>query len=201
MSFVDSTKLCGDASFIFKSSQQVNINKNTKVRLEPGSIFRYEPTNNANSLLHFADSSSQLILNGARLDVSSSGIVFSKGMLRVKRSATLSSDEAGEGIALGDGTPDNDMKCVIEVGSTLNVVQGIVHYKNSKASSWFMTNSFSTLCMNSETILKLYESLPVSNGMVKFLDNTTLARVRGKTIEGSVEVLGKLDIIEIEPAV
>ena len=153
--------------------------------------FSYDPIVVASkNLFLFADETSRLLLNGAKLHATSVGLELSKGKLLVKNYATLSSevkkiddDIIDEGITLGNGV--DDMACKIYSGATLNLTGGSLIYNNLLDSSWSMLDSLSALHLISDSRLVLQESMNLGSGIIKIGSQAYTVKSAGKSLVGS----------------
>ena len=80
----------------------------------------------------------------------------------------------------------------IWAGSIFKLTQGTLNYKNVTSNSLVMGNDISIFFVQQNTKLNLYQSMSYTQGIVRFGDNTTLARVVGKKIFGSIDAAGVL---------
>ena len=151
---------------------------------------------NTFKLFSFIDDSSQLVLNGATLLSTTSGIELIKGTLRVKRTSYIGSDSDIDfndkhGVAFGDGT--NDMNVVIAPEAQLYLTQGVLEYRNLSSYSLIMLNSLSAIRIAGGAILQLFEDLDDQPGFVIFDDQARLYLLNGvKQIIGSINPQGNL---------
>jgi hypothetical protein len=179
--------------FTYQSSQEHALSPRTNVKLDSNFTYSYDPINASKDLLAFADDTSCLILNGATLHATVTGMNLKKGTLKIKGKSTISSESIDEGITFGDGIlASNDMACAFYAGAQLKLLTGSLVYKNLNTISWYMPYTNSELYIDSGSRLALYESLNFEAGTLLFGDNTTLSYVEGKDIIGSMGQLGSL---------
>ena len=149
---------------------------------------------------------SKLILNGATLHATVTGIQLTNGQLHVLRDSsfcvetiiTYSGEDSSfinEGITIGDGIEQNDLECDIYSGATLNITGGTLNYRNVNSSSWNMHNVSSKLYMHQNTLLNLYESIDFDNGILVLGDRSRVGIVENKSIVGSVSPIGRYSTV------
>lgn len=201
LQFKNKNRMQGDTTFVYQSVQTSTLLAESELKLDTGFTFKYDPIFiDSRDLLEFSDQTSVLILNSASLHATVTGMDLIQGKLLIKGESNLFAETKkldddstfDQGISLGDETGSGDMHCEITTGAILNVKQGSLRYKNVDADSWVMSNDQSLFHMKSGTALRLHQSLTYDQGIVRFCNNTVLARAVGKKILGSVEVTGSL---------
>ncbi len=205
LQFKNKVSMKGPHSFVYQTSQTSTVLADTKLKLDKGFTFSYDPISIVSQdLLEFIDDSSKLILNSATLHSTATGWNLKRGALQVKGKSILFSEvEVGDdarkidlGITFGDGiSNENDFICEVRVSAELKMTQGSLNYKNVSLSSCISGNSISGINMDALTTLRIYQDLPISPGSVVFGNNATLARVQGKTIIGAIKPKGQLGYI------
>jgi len=184
-----------DAVFTYQSDQQSSIAANTRLTLDETITFSYDPIH---STLHdpilFADVTSQLVLNGATLHTTGTGMHIKKGKINIKQNSYFTSENNAidEGIVLGGNNEADDCTCRIGIGATLRITQGSFSYKNIDPLSLVFGSGKSTIYLDPGTILGLHQTLNLGEGMMYFGDNVTIAYVEGVDIIGSSGQLGSL---------
>ena len=185
----NAVRMYGKTTFSYQSTKNITIKTQSSLRLYTDFIFCYEPIDLSKNLLVFEDSTAQLVLSSATLQTTN-GIDLVGGKLRIKgNSYFYPTDNV---ITLGDGTTTGDCICGIIGGSKLTIKKGALAYKNVDQDSWIMTNNVSLLYMSSGTTLQLYQPLDLGIGILRFCNNTTLARASGVQLTGSIDVAGNL---------
>lgn len=192
----------GPWTFAYQTSQSSFINQNGILLLDDGFTFSYDPSSSLQNLLSFVDETSLLILNGATLHASVTGLQLTNGSLKVMSNSFFSSETQlvgtvtlDNGITLGDGNVLHDFMGAIAPQAQLKIVQGSLNYRNRDAASWIMGDSVSNIFFNPSSTLRLYETLHLGSGLAKFEDNTTLARVPAAILDGSITALGVLNFV------
>jgi hypothetical protein len=199
-------RINGDHKFIYQSAQTSIIGSHTKMIFDRGTTFSFDPIWNSSitdwnlvrDFFEFEDGTAVLELKGATLHVTpTTGMKLKKGKLRIKDESYISSELDGkfhmeEGLILGNNNAEDDAKVEIMSGASLVVSGGALSCKNMLASSFEMLSIYSSLSIASGAKLKLHQSLDVSPGTISFGDQSRLARVRGKVLEGSVHLGGTL---------
>jgi hypothetical protein len=194
----NSNKIQGGYNFFYQSAMTSTIAQDSKLHLEPGVIFTFDPplSDGCNKLIQFIDESSQLVLNGASLISTTSGIELTKGTLQVKRSSIIASDSDASfytkhGVAFGNGM--YDMNVVIAPEAQLYLTQGVLEYRNYSSYSLIMLNTLSAIRIGAMASLQLFEDLDVGGGFVIFDNLAKLYCGDGvKQIIGSINPQGTL---------
>lgn len=104
-----------------------------ELMLDLGVTFSYVPTNAAQNLFNFIDSTGQLYLRGGIFYTGSGGIQFLKGSILIDKQSYFINAGSGQstGIILGDNVnASNDVTLNILPASTLNVTQGFLVNQN-----------------------------------------------------------------------
>lgn len=179
-------------AFVYQSNQQSLINADAALILDQGVTFSYDQINSTSqSLLAFTDASSFLMLNGATLLTTTTGITLTKGSLLVQGDSFISTPTVSTPITFGDGASAvNDMHVTIAACGRLTLASGAVNYRNLSSGSWIMENSVSIFELGYGTIMRLYETMNVGIGVAVFDDATILQRVVTAFLLGSIQTLG-----------
>jgi len=213
---VDKLCLKGNSTFAYQSAQTSTVWANGKIVVDRGMTFSFDPIYNSNySLTHdiagtainrwdwardflcFEDGTAALELKGSTLHVTSTGLKIKKGTFRVREKSYITSELDGdfhieEGFILGNNSSSDDARCEIDGGAILEVTSGAFSYKNMQSTSWLMFNDQSKLSIANGGKLKLHQTLDVGDGIASFADGGRLARASGKSLEGSVHILGSV---------
>jgi uncharacterized delta-60 repeat protein len=122
--------IIGDGySFIYQSPIVSTIDKNGIMILNSGLTFEYDPSIAARDLLQLIDSTSQLILNGATLHSTRTGLQLTRGSLMVDQKSFIFSEALvkAEGIMFGDGiNVENNLNVHIAPAAVLEVTSGFL---------------------------------------------------------------------------
>lgn len=188
--------MTGEHTFIYETQQTSTINSHAQLMLDSNFTFSYAPSAPSKDLLAFIDSTSQLMLNGATLHTTATGMNLKKGTLSAHGTAHLSSDAA---ITLGNSLLADDCTLNIDLGSQLQIDAGNLNYKNMAVDSFNLMNDNSALYFAPNTTFNLYESVTYSKGLIRFCANTTLAEVAGMEINGSIDLIGELTTTSLIP--
>jgi len=196
----------GAATFTYQTLKTSLINANATLLLDSGFTFNYDPIRLASkTLLAFADETSLLILNGATLHTTTTGLNLTKGSMLVDGDSVLSSELkitgtsiVDNGITLGDGIQaSSDFACNITTGARLRISQGSLNYKNILSSSWLMENGLSTLNLGAHTTLRLYNTINLGFGIAVCDDNVTIARAPLAQLLGNISAGNNLVFAQI----
>lgn len=196
----------GNKIFAYQSAQTSTISDNTEWILDSGFTFSYDPIFVASdSLINFIDKTSHLILNGATLYTTATGITLTKGSLIVTDNSTLASeiktlasgDDYNHGIVFGADSSASDFIVNIAGSYELRLAQGLIAYRNINAASFVAANFNSTLFIDGTNELDLWHTLNLGLGVAKFGDGATLGRASGADLIGTVIPLGSLNQINL----
>jgi len=119
-------------TFSYQSTTTSFIRENGTLILDNNLTFSYNPSISNNQLINLTNNTSKIVLNGATLHASY-GLELTKGILEIKRNATLSSEGTteSESIIFGDGSDSsNNLIIKMRPGNKLNVASGKVINKN-----------------------------------------------------------------------
>ncbi|MDR3550264.1 MAG: hypothetical protein P4L31_02540, partial [Candidatus Babeliales bacterium] len=191
----------GAHTFAYQTLKTSVINANAALVLDAGFTFSYDPVRLASkTLLSFVDATSELVLNGATLHATTTGLNLTKGSMVVLGDSGLSSEiktigatKIDNGITFGDGvSASSDFGCDITSGSQLLFSNGSLNYKNLLSTSWLMENALSALHMGTATTLRIYNTLNLGLGVALCEDNVTIARVTSAYVLGNVSAINNL---------
>jgi len=200
----DNIIMSGDTTFVYSSSVTSTLFSKSELELDVGFTFSYDPGINSQKLFDLEDNTSKLVLNGATIHSTVTGMQLTKGNLRIARDSFLASETQdvldidgktrtiNQGISFGDGILNNDLTCDIYSGVTLTLSQGALSNRNVSSSSCSLHNITSTLYISGGARLNLYESMNLGVGVLVFGDKAILARAAGKDVVGSIRPLGRL---------
>lgn len=121
-----------NTTFSYQSSTTSFVRQDGKLILGNNLTFDYNPSISNNQLINLTNNTSHIILNGATLHASY-GLELTKGILEIKRNATLSSDNTteSESIIFGNGSDSsNNLTIKMRPGNKLDVTSGKVINKN-----------------------------------------------------------------------
>jgi uncharacterized delta-60 repeat protein len=116
-------------NFLYQSIAQSSIGSNGVMTLERGVTFVYDPLTANRNLINLADSTSTLLLNGATLQSSSTGLQLLRGNLVADKRSFLSSSAVNqsEAIMFGDGiSAANNLSSIIDPAATLELTSGFL---------------------------------------------------------------------------
>jgi len=120
-------------TFAYQSNIASTIQPDASLILDHGVTFSYAPSIANRNLLTFVDSTAQLLMNGATLFSTTTGIQLTKGHVVVDSKSFFSSDAilAGQAISLGDGiSAANNITLQFLPAATLELLKGRVVYNN-----------------------------------------------------------------------
>jgi len=178
----DDVLMTGDHVFAYQSSQTSTINARAQLMLDSNFTFSYAPSSASRDLIAFVDGTSQLVLNGATLHTTTTGMNLTKGQLVAHGISHLSSDAD---ITVGDLILADDFSLFIDAGAQLVIDSGTLNYKNMAVGSLTLLNDLSELYFAPNTTLHLYESMTYSRGRTIFSATTTQVLEPGAVVDGS----------------
>ncbi len=201
--FTHKVLMCGnDSLFVYSTSETSTICSESKLVLDTGFTFSYDPGVASKNLLAFEDESSKLTLKSSTLHSTATGMQLKKGGLEAKGESYLSSDKAivqanvprilDEGIMFGSGTAADDFSCVIVGGASLTLSGGTLVYNNTVSNLLVIENTMSNLHIDALARLVLDQSMQVATGGIEFGNHATFTIKNGKTFTGSIFPLGYL---------
>jgi len=120
--------------FGYQSEVASTIDDCGRMILDKGLTFSYDPVTASRNLLQLTADTSELILHGATLYSTSTGLQLLKGKLIVDRQSFISNEGTveSEAIVFGDGINGSNNLCVeIFPAATLDVVDGCVVYNDA----------------------------------------------------------------------
>lgn len=123
----DLTLRGSNTNFTYKSSKQSKICSWGMLVLDTGVTFSYDPVSNNRGLLAFADASSALLMRGASLASTRTGLQLTKGHLILENKNYFRNDgamSASQGISIGNGTASDDIKVSFFPGASINLLSG-----------------------------------------------------------------------------
>ena len=200
--FKNKVSMHGNGVFVYSTSQTSTIHSSSKLIMEEGMTFSYDPPVAVKDLLEFEDSSSQFILKTASLHSTATGMQLKKGTLDIQGQSELSSDVVivqtpiphilNEGIMFGSGVAADNFTCVLVGGVNLLLTQGTLVYNNTDPDLIILESGASVLNIGEEAQLTLDESLRFATGGIEFGNHATLMIKNGKTLTSSMFPLGYL---------
>ncbi len=200
--FKNKVRMHGNGVFVYSTSQTSTIYSSSKLIMEEGMTFSYDPPVAVKDLLEFEDSSSQFILKAASLHSTATGMQMKKGTLDIKGQSDLSSDSIivqtpiphilNEGIMFGSGVAADNFTCVLVGGVNLSLTQGTLVYKNTDPDLIILASGASLVKIGEQAQLTLDESLRLVTGGIEFGNHATLMIKNGRTLTSSIFPLGYL---------
>lgn len=184
-----------DSSFVYQSDQTSTVQLNSQLILDEGITFSYDPRSSSAELLAFIDKSAELHLAGGSLYITTTDMHITNGTIKVLQNSTVKTDNQA-GIILGNDTDAHDAHLYISTGTSFKI-QGIMQYRNVNTSSLTLVNDRSRLIFLDNATLYLYETMSLGLGIIEFYENTTLAYLSGKEIDGSTFGFGTLNFVPI----
>jgi len=127
-------RIVGDGlAFVYQSNVVSTIQPDGRLILDHGVTFSYAPAIANRNLLSFVDSTAQLLLKGATLFSTVTGLQLTKGQVVVDSNSFLSCDGTvdGQAISFGDGISSaNNVTIQWLPAATLEILKGRVVYNN-----------------------------------------------------------------------
>lgn len=211
----ESLEIYGPYKFAYQSGQASNIRGKSHLILDDNITFSYDPSIINKNLITFENETSSLILNNASLHATMTGMQLTKGNLLINNNANISSEkqttinvignlEPGdeppiviittidEGITFGNNNIEEDLHCEILNGAFLNVTSGSLIYKNINNDSLKIHNNLSRIVIHPYAAIKLYQSLNLGDGNIKFHSHANYQKAANKKIDGTINTSGKI---------
>ena len=125
----------GAGIFSYESTQASTILSGGLFEFAPLTTFSYSPTNTFDNRLIFTDSTSKLLLDGATLKVTATGLQISSGTLVLKNRNSLEADQPQgqplwSGFKIGNELEYQNMFVDINPGGSLEIKSGLMDYMN-----------------------------------------------------------------------
>ncbi len=205
----DQVTFLGNCKFIYQSPMPSLITSKSILTLDQGITFSYDPGCMRKDLIIFEDEYSTLVLNGATLHATLTGMQLTKGSLIVNSNSYLSSEQItfldkgitytrlDEGITIGNNNPQDDLSCQNLNGSTLELKTGSLKYRNALPTSWIMENNLSSIAINADSNLYLYQDLNIAPGFLNYKGRGGFFYAPGKKTNGSLLVSGYINYLEL----
>ncbi|MFH1643667.1 MAG: hypothetical protein ABIA74_00630 [bacterium] len=208
----DYLALSGPYQFNYQSNQVSTVKAETTLILDENITFSYDPGIASKNLIALEDSTSTLQINNATLHTTMTGLQLKTGKLLINNNAILSSEKQffiegeenilennltftliilDEGITLGNNNSLEDLTCEISKGAKLNIYGSLI-YKNINESSWIMNQDQSSIEIQPDSSIKLYNSINLDKGQINFYLNSNLEKYEDKKITGPINAKGKI---------
>jgi len=205
----DQVTFLGNCKFIYQSQMPSLITSKSILTLDQGITFSYDPGCMRKDLIVFEDAYSTLVLNGATLHATLTGMQLTKGTLVVNSNSYLSAEKItlldegitytlfDEGITIGNDNLQDDLYCQSLNGSSLEVKTGSLKYRNVSPMSWVMENNLSSVAINADSNLYLYQDLNIAPGFLNYKGRGGFFYAPGKKTNGSLLVSGYINYQEL----
>jgi len=196
-------KMSGGKKFSYKSDQTSTILNDTKLILDSNFTFSYDPGSTSKTLLAFIDETSELVLNGATLHATVTGMQMKKGKLVLKGAPSFSSEkvviksspipslideniEIDEGITLGTGQAGEDCVCELTANAHLELLHGSLIYKNVSQSSWIAHNAETRVYISNSSKLIVEENFDLGQTILLVGKTASVEKDDETQLTGSV---------------
>lgn len=129
-----------DLIFAYQTTLTSQVLSNARFILDELVTFSYAPITANQDLVSLVDATAQLILRGATLHSTTTGLRLTKGQLVVENQSFISSEATmiSQAMSFGDGINSfNDLTIHFEPAATLELVRGFALYNNSAAEGEF----------------------------------------------------------------
>ncbi|MBT4594401.1 hypothetical protein HOD08_00805 [bacterium] len=133
MSVTNDFKIHGPHTFSYETKMGTTIQSHSSMVFENNSTFSYSPGGGYNSLIAMTDDTSSLALNGCTFKTTETGVALTKGTFKIdgKSYMTAAGSTRSEAIIFGNGTEADDLEIDMMPGSTLEIISGMILYKNA----------------------------------------------------------------------
>ena len=200
--------MSGAYNFAYQTAQTSTVLANSELVLSQNLTFSYDPQVVASqNLLAFSGDTSVLVLSGANLHSTVTGMQLSNGILLVTTNSQLSSESqtlpSGQiinpGITIGDGiSPLDDFITFIFSGATLELSSGHLSYQNLSPFSYIAQTNTSLIQIDDNTRFSLYQNINLGPGILVFGNGpgtVTYERTSAANINGSIYVHGTVNYV------
>ena len=135
---VGTTKMQGDYVFAYETDLVSTIFDNSRLIWDSGFTFSYAPQGTTNrQLLQMADATAEIMMNGAILHSTTTGLMLTKGTLLIDHknyiydefSLNRPATALSEAVAFGDGV--HDLNIEVLPGGNVELMSGIITYNNA----------------------------------------------------------------------
>jgi hypothetical protein len=196
----DQVTILGDCKFIYQSQIESIILSKSTLTLDQGITFSYDPGCMKQDLIVFEDAYSTLELDGATLHATMTGMQLTTGSLVINSNSYLSSEKhntTDQGITFGNDTAQDDLYCQVSKGSILELTGGSLKYRNVLPTSWTMGDNLSSIKINTNSSLYLYENLNIEPGFLNYANHGGFFYAPGKNVTGIFNVNGYVNYLEL----
>jgi hypothetical protein len=131
--FSDEVQITGSHLFAYQSDFTMTISSASTLKIMDGVTFALGRTNTfAPQPLVFQDSTAELLINNATLNITATGAQFKNGVVSIDGKATfdMNTTQTQFGLILGDGTSVNDITVVADPQSIIKINSGKLTYNN-----------------------------------------------------------------------
>ena len=129
---VEDVVISGTGTFIYQSTQSSTIGAFSRLKIDHGITFSYDPVDASRDLLLFTDSTSSPFLFNCTLFSTATGMQLTQGTLVLDGRVVFESDASNqnEGIQFGDGSAVNDLVIDVMPGAEMELASGYLDYQN-----------------------------------------------------------------------
>ncbi len=179
--FENTVKFKGEHIFAYHTSQTSTILSEATVKLDQGFTFSYDVPSGNQNCFQFQDYSARLILNGATMRTTATGMQLTSGQVIIKKDSTLYAERynlpdddvfGGEildnGFIVGNDTYGQDLQVAILSGVNLDVKHGTLHLNNYASGNINLLNPLSSITMHEQTSLKISTDTVMPLGKIFF---------------------------------
>ncbi len=124
----------GTYTFTYQSAKQSKITSGATMKFDRAITFSYAPRIADRDLLAMEDASAALVMVGATLASTTTGMRLTKGILLVDHKNYLANPgaaSASQAIAFGNGVPADDLTIRVLPGGSINMLSGRLVYDNA----------------------------------------------------------------------
>jgi hypothetical protein len=209
--FKNTVRMVGEyVTFAYQSGEASTVASASTLYLDENFTFSYDPVAIASqNLLLFTDNTSWLVLDGATLHATQTGMQLMVGEVRVISDSNLAAEQGfdqygnlivDQGINFGDcANSNNDMVLYITGNTTLHVIEGNLGWRDILQNSLRMPDLYSTLNIEDNSELFLYQNF-YGNGSLNFYNNIVVGQAPGVSFGAqSTSFYGSETFITLSP--
>ena len=132
MSFYRDVTWAATVEWSYESAVSSFVHSEARLIFDRGLSWRYYPASTNKLGLVFTDSTSQWLINGNSLDISSTGIQLTKGRFIIDDANTLigNGSTLSEAIIFGNGIASDDIQIELLPAAEMTLSSGIIDYQN-----------------------------------------------------------------------
>jgi hypothetical protein len=184
------SSIAGAGKFVYSSSKTSTIAANSSVFLDKNITYSYAPSISDKNLFYFEDETSEVSIDDASFFVSDVGLALNTGRLVVSGNCSITGQNIATEFDLGTGVDSSgDSRMLLQHGSSLHFIRGVINYKNYDSSSLVMENR-ARMIVGSGVTMNVYYDFDSIDGVLVIRDGVKVNRALTASVSGKVSVEG-----------